>query len=282
MTAVPSVRDALSRTIIDFLGKPFQELGQLVAAEVRMYRVERAVKIMRRAKKICNENNIPEKDIPLKFLVPFMEVASCEDDNIKAEEMWANLLASARLEFKPEYRSFIDILSQLDPHQALLLDTIMSKKFPGRSPAIADLDYIRESQIAYDIEQALSQLGASRSKNSCATLLRKLYKQYNTVGFVWEDVAIEDLAKDVSDGGTQMVHCIKSGPEKYIMENIPASLTCFDLLQRQYIIKGFSMNGIKRDNFIYSFGAYRITSLGIDFYRACTGQKIRGPHANRK
>jgi Abortive infection alpha len=202
-----------------------------------------------------------------------MEEASCETEDENIKTMWANLLASARADYKPEYRSFVNILSQFDPHQALILHTMMDHTtYKGRDRAIANLGYLKEAQLANNIENFLIQIKEGKITKERA--LRRIYKTYYICRFVWEDVAIEDLNNDNS---YQLLRVIKKpAPELDIMSSVPDYMTCFDLMQHQFMIKAFETKGVQRKNFIYSFAAYYATSLGIDFYRTCTRQKLDG------
>lgn len=72
----------------------------------------------------------PDKQIPLKNAVPFIEYATIEeDDNI--QDMWANLLVNGTHESRSTEinRSFIEILSQISSTEAQILREIYKLDF---------------------------------------------------------------------------------------------------------------------------------------------------------
>lgn len=111
----------------DTFSLPTEALG-LLGDAVRWARVEVAAKITRRAKSIADENGLKLVAPPLKFLVPFYERASTEDENDETlMEMWAHLLVSAGTEYQDKSLRYSSILSQLTSKQAVLLDQLIRR-----------------------------------------------------------------------------------------------------------------------------------------------------------
>jgi hypothetical protein len=83
---------------------------------------------------MLNQAGIEPKSVPLRVLVPLLEGASLEDDDDLSTK-WAALLANAAT---PEYNvnlipSFSNILSQLSPRDAKVLDLLSKEKWYHQS-----------------------------------------------------------------------------------------------------------------------------------------------------
>ena len=116
-----------SRRIVDAvidLFSPVTEIAGALGDRVRTYRTESALRVFRRAKELAEENGLRLSAPPLKFLLPFIEKCSMEDDTPSLPEMWAQLLVSASSEFKPEMIIFADIISKITSVEARILRSI--------------------------------------------------------------------------------------------------------------------------------------------------------------
>src|ERR1700724_2108638 len=80
-----------ARRILGSLAK----IGDLFSDKVRLLRFKSAVKTLNRAAEIAKEKGISPNTIPIKFLVPFIEDCSLEEEESPLIEQWASLLASA-------------------------------------------------------------------------------------------------------------------------------------------------------------------------------------------
>ena len=83
-----------------------------------------ALNIVERAEKIAATKNLSKRSVPLKFLIPFFEKASLQDDAERLSNMWSTLLARARDDYKDRYVTYIDILNGLSPHEASILSAM--------------------------------------------------------------------------------------------------------------------------------------------------------------
>jgi hypothetical protein len=117
------IRKALGRALEQFLGPAAGEMGQLIADQVRYMRWRAALKIIERAEKISSEQNLSKREVPIRFLVPFLEKASLQDED-QLSEMWSGLLAKARDEYKDRFIGYIDILNTLSPGEVQVLNAM--------------------------------------------------------------------------------------------------------------------------------------------------------------
>lgn len=147
--------DKLIDAVVDAFSPATETLGALGDA-VRLGRVEIAARITRNAKEIADANGLILTAPPLKFLAPFYEQASIEDEGAsEIEEMWANLLVSASANYESVKSSYVKILGSLSRDEALLMKALFSASSYGQKDALSALeiaDYIdpRTRQIGVE------------------------------------------------------------------------------------------------------------------------------------
>lgn len=113
----------------EFAGKlinpGLQEGGGIIQDTVKFWRFKNQVNILLKAKKFLEEKGMNPKMVLPKTLVPLLENGSLEEDD-EMQDRWASLLATAadpnsRINVRP---SFAEILKELSPIEALILDKI--------------------------------------------------------------------------------------------------------------------------------------------------------------
>ena len=82
---------------------------------LRIQQEEALAEIALRARQRLSKELGTLSPVPIKFMVPFLEQASLEEDSTLVD-LWANLLTSAAEEFDPHYIHSIGIISRLSPH----------------------------------------------------------------------------------------------------------------------------------------------------------------------
>jgi hypothetical protein len=113
-------------TLVSPLLRPGAEVaGQMIADQMNSWRLARAVPILKKTKKLLEDNSIEPKAVPLKILVPILNHCSLEEDDDLASK-WAGLLASAAAgdEVHPSYPK---ILSELASVEARMLDALYQR-----------------------------------------------------------------------------------------------------------------------------------------------------------
>ena len=95
--------------------------------KVKLWRYKRIIETILKARQYLLDKGINPKAVPLKILHPLLESASLED-NGDMQGIWAALLANAAdpKNSNDIHSSYIDILKQLTPIEAKLLDTYYS------------------------------------------------------------------------------------------------------------------------------------------------------------
>jgi hypothetical protein len=112
-------RDTL--TFVQRILGPVADAADLLSDRIRFYRWKSAVRMLSRAREIAEEQGLAIGEVPLKFLVPFLEKCSLEDEDGSLVETWARLLASAASDYDDRYLKYTDILSKLGHEDVVIL-----------------------------------------------------------------------------------------------------------------------------------------------------------------
>jgi hypothetical protein len=124
-----TVPDDVTRDTMGFARRilgPLAEIGDLFSDKVRLIRYKSAVKTLNRAAEIAKEGGLKPEEIPIKFLIPFIEDCSLEQEDSPLIEQWASLLASASKGFDPLHVAIKDVLKNISSKEAKLLETLGS------------------------------------------------------------------------------------------------------------------------------------------------------------
>jgi hypothetical protein len=117
----------LAEPIRQFIGKvagsPASELGEYVADHIRLRRFKSNIRIMEAAERYVAEAGLEPSVIPYKTLVPLLERGSLEDDESMIEK-WAALLANAAADPAAVLPSYAEILGQLSPVEARIVNEL--------------------------------------------------------------------------------------------------------------------------------------------------------------
>lgn len=116
--------EALLKTLF---GPSFEELGGMIADEVRLRRYNNQVKIFTKAKENLAKNNIDPKKVSFKILAPLIEYSALEEDE-NLQTRWANLISHVLAGGKDSIfqQNCISILNKITSEEAKLLDTLHS------------------------------------------------------------------------------------------------------------------------------------------------------------
>lgn len=151
----------VAKNFVDKLVSPsIEELGLLVKDQVSLWRFNNQVKILNKAKSICEKNQINIKSIPAKLLCPYLENSSLEDDD-ELQDKWAILLVNM-VDSKQNIQNhvFPYILSQLSKDEFNLLESVLIEKkrrISELKKELADF-YENKENIESDLKSELSNL----------------------------------------------------------------------------------------------------------------------------
>jgi hypothetical protein len=151
----------LAKSFLDKLLLPStEELGLLLRDQVASWRFKNQIKILNRAKAICERNAISLKAISPKLLCPYLESASLEDDDL-LQDKWANLLVNmADSQQNIQNHVFPYVLSQLSKDEFTLLEETLAMKDRRVAALKIELAELAESrpQIERELQARLKAL----------------------------------------------------------------------------------------------------------------------------
>jgi hypothetical protein len=108
---------------------PVAEAGEILSDKIRFYRWKSSLKTIQRAREIARERNLKVEEVPLKFLIPFLEKSSLEEEDSPLLERWAILLSSSANDPSKAMAIYTDILSRLSPEDVRALDLVVPARF---------------------------------------------------------------------------------------------------------------------------------------------------------
>lgn len=113
--------------IARFVGGPLTQAMGIVEDRLKYLRWERQVRMMVQAERMLSERGLsgPTRQVPLNIAIPLLQGGSLEESDA-LQDRWASLLvnaadAEADIEVR---RSFISILEDLTPQDALVLEKV--------------------------------------------------------------------------------------------------------------------------------------------------------------
>lgn len=115
----------IARDFADKLIMPAaEELGLLVRESVSFWRFKNQIRILTKAKEYCEFNNINPQQISPKLLLPLLEGAALEDDEV-LQDKWAILLSNlVDSEQNIQNHVFPYILGQISSNEFLVLEKV--------------------------------------------------------------------------------------------------------------------------------------------------------------
>jgi hypothetical protein len=113
------VQDLLGRLI----GPAADEVGKGLADSAKVWRLKRQLRLLQEVKRMIDQSGRDIKPIATRLFFPILQAASVEDDD-DMQSRWAALLANEATNARSVHPSFIEILWQLAPDDARLLDKL--------------------------------------------------------------------------------------------------------------------------------------------------------------
>lgn len=167
-TAVEKGIDLAKGFIDKLVSPPIEELGLLVKDQISYWRFNNQVRILNKAKLLCEENDISVKAIPPKLLCPYLENASLEDDD-ELQDKWAILLVNmVDSQQNIQNHVFPYILSQLSKDEFSLLESALIEKIKRVSDVETELKEFTKNrdEIEDKLKLQLSELNRRLKKLS--------------------------------------------------------------------------------------------------------------------
>lgn len=151
----------IAKSFLDKLILPsVEETGLLMKEKVTIWKFKNQVKMLTKAKQICENNGISPKAISLKLLCPLLDNAALEEDEI-LQDKWSILLSNlVDSDQNIENHVFPYILGQISTNEFLFLEKVLFFKKERISKLNKELKEYRQSrpQIEKNLESEIKSL----------------------------------------------------------------------------------------------------------------------------
>jgi Abortive infection alpha/Protein of unknown function (DUF2806) len=106
------------------LGPAVTEIGLSLGDSRKVWRFKRRIRFVQEVKRMIDQSGKDIKPLATRLFFPVFEAASIEDDD-EMQTRWAALLANEATNVGSVHPSFVEILKQLAPDDARMLDRIV-------------------------------------------------------------------------------------------------------------------------------------------------------------
>lgn len=125
-TGVEQLLVPLHKLLDQLLGPAATAVGLSFGDQAEVWRVKRKLRFLKEIKRLLDEADSDIKPIATKLFFPVYEAASIEDDD-DMQTRWAALIANEATKIGSVHPSFIEILRQMSPDDARLLDRLYDR-----------------------------------------------------------------------------------------------------------------------------------------------------------
>jgi hypothetical protein len=229
----------------DFLGKlispTVEEVGLLISDNIKFLRFKNQVRILLKAKDYVEKQNLSIKEIPIKILVPLLEKASLEDNEV-LQDKWSNMIVNmVDSENNLQNQIFPYILSQISIEEYNELRELIAKEkdFSKRKTELVELRVKLDDQYSFKKETKKAKEELDKTEATGFWLSLEEFEQENLL----------------------RLGLIKKLPPKIYIEEFKTGSNSFHEMGEQW-------HQIKAEYDFDDFG-YRITELGEKFIEIC-------------
>jgi hypothetical protein len=118
-----TVMGRMGNALADTLS-PFTEGLGLVGDAIRAHRITQVIRRAEATRQLLDSAGRQITGAPLKFIAPWAEAVSLEEENSELNSMWEHLLANASTAYEGRYNGYIDILKRMSSDEARLLNEL--------------------------------------------------------------------------------------------------------------------------------------------------------------
>lgn len=267
----------VAKSVCD-LFSPLTELSGAIGDHIKIYRKLSVLKALKRAKNIAEKDNLQLETPPLKFLIPYLENVSLEEEkNDTLIELWAKLLVSSSTSFQREYTLFIRILNELSSIEAKIFNYIAKSSihdsYKGYISHMQDVSSDWSDTFVYNKLKGLlseynnipiPEINFSEFENK----LRSLHQQPGVFIYFLYVVTGEKNQHSYEYSLYDTPRCDFDDLVDPISISMLVSLG---------LIKNFESPEYWFNNVCFTLYSYVLTPLGASFYEACIDNKTQEP-----
>lgn len=261
------IKDGTVRSVvdaaIDIFSMPSEALGWL-GDGVRVHRARSAIKCFVRTKRIADEAGLRLIAPPVKFLAPYIEHCSLEDeDDDDFIEWWSRLLVSASSNYNPNHAFFTNVLKQVSGIELELLEVLARNgrvdgagiRRPNMMYQLEDAQLEREMR-SYDANIVLSRLAEDQAIEKSFDSILKVHEYPGSLVLLATAFAEDgDWARWHPDFKEFEL------PSWQILESL-------QLVAMEHLVR--KVNDVE-----YVYRKCAFTDLGAQFYFACHDENLR-------
>jgi hypothetical protein len=232
---------------------------KLRRAQLRLQREDVLAEIIKRARIGLKKSNAVLKPIQNKFLVPFLEKASLEDEKSSLIDMWAGLLVSAAEGGSSQHVHFVSIISQLSQKQGeLFAELVHTKSERLLELAMDGLKSLESHAVRESIAASLDQL-LNLKPTDCGTVASAISDEMNSIG-------LEVVYGDVGIGSPENFVEVNFENADIYSDDLEID---FSILEAVGLIRRVEARFVLREIYSISLVYYHLTSMGFHFAKAC-------------
>ena len=258
---------AIKEGVATVFGPAAHEFGEYLADKVRFHRYRALEKILAKAAALVGQSRKPP---PFKFLVPFFEQASLEeDDDDVIIEIWAKLLADASKEFSSRHMIFLRLVREITSQEAQLLNDICYRyrgNPEGRALwGVGDaFGYLTDSTIYKFLVEWINHLPSDAQRPFAVRLI----EEFEVPGILISAVHYNKGRRGVwpYDYADDDETADSLSPLQRAYPQIS-----FDILRGLNIIQEGVIDEVWYNDFVVSVYYYVLTPLGVEFFTLCNG-----------
>jgi hypothetical protein len=139
------------------LGPAASEVGLGWGDSMKVWRLRGQIRLLQEVKKMLDQSNKDIKPIATRLFFPVLEAASIEDDD-EMQTRWAALLANEATDVGSVHPSFVEILKQMAPGDARVLDKLVDWCESRHTRTIQWWQFVPRDEQQQKDEEALENL----------------------------------------------------------------------------------------------------------------------------
>ena len=122
-TGVEQLMRPLQDLVEKLLGPAATDIGLSLGDSTKVWRFKRQLRLLKEVQRQLDESGLKINPVATRLFFPVLEAASIEDDD-DMQTRWAALLANEATNVGSVHPSFVEILKQMAPDDARLLDKL--------------------------------------------------------------------------------------------------------------------------------------------------------------
>jgi hypothetical protein len=125
-TGIEQVFAPVQKLIDQLIGPAATEVGLSYGDQAKVWRLKRQLRMMKEVQRLIDESGLKVNPVATRLFFPVIEAAGIEDDD-DMQTRWAALIANESTKVGTVHPSFIEILRQMSPEDARLLDRLYER-----------------------------------------------------------------------------------------------------------------------------------------------------------